>query len=169
MPSNYICSGWCCRDCLFLLANGDTDPDWTEEELAEFLVRFNKTSDEYDITLGMLREEHDCRSNHTILTADGKEREVLEDNEVEAYLNVWDAGILRVTPHELETDGDRGKDDYCEQREFSTSSCDVCGSTLHGDRHAVAFFSKTLPLTKADIMGWDAHRGEFIAVMEATV
>ena len=32
-------AGWCCTDCLFLLANGDTPAEMGETETAEYLAR----------------------------------------------------------------------------------------------------------------------------------
>lgn len=59
-----IGSGWCCVDCLFWLANGETSAEWTAEERAEFLARFNERNPAGSITLGLAREEHECRDDN---------------------------------------------------------------------------------------------------------
>lgn len=40
------------------------------------------------------------------------------------------------------TDENRDFECDCETREFSRSSCDGCGSTLHGTRHAFTMFAR---------------------------
>jgi hypothetical protein len=57
-------SGWVCVDCLFLLANGETNPEWSEAETAEFLARFAERNPAGSVTLGLGREEHDCRDSN---------------------------------------------------------------------------------------------------------
>jgi hypothetical protein len=52
-------TSWACVDCLFLLANGDTDPMWSDAEQADFLARFERGTDGAEVTLGMLATEHD--------------------------------------------------------------------------------------------------------------
>lgn len=98
----FVCSGWCCVDCLFLLANGDTPTEMSEAETLTWLADIELRNAGHDITLGMLTEDH----NDTC-------------------------------PRKL---GDRDAECDCETITFSTSPCDVCGSNLHGERHAVAFF-----------------------------
>lgn len=90
-----------CRDCVILLANGETDPDWTEEETADFLRRFAEGQEGVEhVTLGSIACEHCGRAAR-------------------------------------EADPDNTED--CEPW-FSWSACDLCGSTLGGDRgHAVAW------------------------------
>lgn len=39
-------------------------------------------------------------------------------------------------------DGPRNTDCDCETKEFDRSSCDGCGSTLHGTRHAFVVFNE---------------------------
>lgn len=99
-----VCSGWCCTDCLFFIAYGQTPADWSEAEVNEFVARIDARNPAGSVTLGMGRESHDCVNN---------------------------AG---------ETAGDLGGECECETQTFSWSSCDVCGSHLGGERHAVTFW-----------------------------
>jgi len=41
------------------------------------------------------------------------------------------------------TAGEAGGECDCETRTFSSMSCDHCGSTLAGERHAISFFKRT--------------------------
>ncbi len=54
--------GWCCADCLMWLANGETDPSWTEQERGDFFERLSQVTGDVEVTLGMLASEHadDC-------------------------------------------------------------------------------------------------------------
>ena len=107
MTDEYTCSGWACTDCLMELANGESPVDLSEEELAERQAGIQARNAGYNLTLGMLREEHSC---------------------------VDDAG---------QTEADRGGECDCEVNTFSWSPCDVCGSNLGGERHAVSFWKIT--------------------------
>ena len=49
-----------CVDCLMLVANGETDHNWTEEQREEFLARFAAGLGDAEVTLGMLAEYHSC-------------------------------------------------------------------------------------------------------------
>lgn len=91
-------TGAACVDCLILLANGETSPDWTEEETAEYLARVASRNPPGSVTLG---GDHSCR----------------------------------------DSEGNIADDCECEQLGFSWQSCDVCGSNLGGDRHAVTFWT----------------------------
>jgi hypothetical protein len=57
-----IGGGWCCVDCLFLIANGVTPTEMSEAETAEWLANFNQRNPAGSITLGLAREEHECRN-----------------------------------------------------------------------------------------------------------
>jgi hypothetical protein len=48
-------TGWACQDCVMLLANGETNPWWTEEETAAYLDRVT----DQEVTLGFDADEHD--------------------------------------------------------------------------------------------------------------
>lgn len=97
-PNGYVCSGWACTDCLFMLANGDEPSDMNSEaQLAAWREHYQATTRDYQVTLGMLRVDHTC--------PEGTE----------------------------ECD--------CEVIPFSGSRCDVCGTRLGGERHAVSFFT----------------------------
>lgn len=156
-------SGKCCIDCLMLLANGETDPDWSPEELADYLARVDHYTSGTEVTLGAFRSDHGCATNWTVTWhAPGSVRgsfrrgtlEVRADTYGEAMDEVrmaawrpWGdvpAGAWPVNArwHELETEPDRGGECECEQLGFSWSQCDVCGSVLGGDREAVVFWSQ---------------------------
>lgn len=96
--------GWCCTDCLFLLANGETPTDWSDVGLADYLNSVEQNTAGFHVALGGEHSE----------------------------------GCPNVAP-----DGSwvGSTDCDCEHREFSWSSCDVCGSTLGGSRDAVTFFA----------------------------
>ncbi len=104
MTDEYTCNGWCCVDCLIELANGEAPADLTEEELTAREEDIARRNAGYNITLGMLREDHSC------------------------------------TDENGQTAGDRGGECDCETNTFSWSACDVCGSNLGGERHAVSFW-----------------------------
>lgn len=82
--------------------------------------------------------------------ANGEEPTEMSD----ADLNRWREGFDRYTGEEItlglmasEHDCDYEQDwhtgnCYCEEQEFSWSSCDVCGSHLGGHRSAVTFWIK---------------------------
>lgn len=62
--------GWCCTDCLMLLANGDTSGNpycETEEAQEAWLALIEAKTQGCEMTLGMMREEHasDCDANET--------------------------------------------------------------------------------------------------------
>lgn len=109
MSDTYTCSGWCCTDCLILLANGEAPADLTESEVTAWQEQIDLRNHGYNLTLGMLREEHSCTN------ANGQ------------------------------TAGDLGGECDCEVNSFSWSPCDVCGSNLGGERHAVSFWKVTEP------------------------
>ena len=43
-------AGWCCTDCLMLLANGEIDPSWPEEEAADYLARVDRRTAGDEVT-----------------------------------------------------------------------------------------------------------------------
>lgn len=153
-------SGWCCTDCLMLLAYGETPADLTEDETAEYLTRVERHCEDSEVTLGMFREDHGCATNWTVTWhAPGSVRgsfrrgylEVRADSYGDAMDAIfWAAGGQGTIPdraravmarsHELETEDDRGGECECERQSFSWSSCDVCGSGLGGAREAVVFW-----------------------------
>lgn len=51
--------GWCCTDCLMLLANGETPPEMDETETEQYLAKLSNVG---EVTLGMMASEHesDC-------------------------------------------------------------------------------------------------------------
>ena len=52
---------WVCVDCLMLIANGDSNPEWSEEDERRHLDNMEQRlpSDEYVIALGDLEREFD--------------------------------------------------------------------------------------------------------------
>jgi hypothetical protein len=149
-------SGRCCVDCLILLANGDAPAGLTEDETAEYLACVERETANSEITLGMFRENHECATNWLVTwyapsDTRGSYRRGTADVRADSYADALDAAYwahgtpacawpVMARSHDLQTEDDRGGECYCEQFGFSTSSCDVCGSTLHGDRHAVVFW-----------------------------
>jgi hypothetical protein len=144
MGDEYLCNGWCCTDCLMMLANGEGNPEWTEEEAADYDKRVAHYTDGCTVTLGLMREDHGCASNWTITDQAGETYEYRAKDISEALSeHAWQhdlAEVASATAHELETEGDRGGECECEQDSFSWSQCDVCGSNLGGSRDAVCFF-----------------------------
>jgi hypothetical protein len=53
-------NGWCCVDCLMLLANGETPTEMSETETAEYLARVAQHTGERDVTLGRMLGEDGC-------------------------------------------------------------------------------------------------------------
>lgn len=53
-------NGWCCVDCLMLLANGDTPPEWDEAKTAEWLADIERQTEGCDVTLGRMFGEDGC-------------------------------------------------------------------------------------------------------------
>ena len=151
-------SGWICTDCLMLLANGETDPNWTAAERDEYLARVAQHCEGCEVTLGMFREDHPCRVNFTVTYAPtrySRKRltvEVLADDtedavyqarcayEVPAGARIFTGWPHMPRRHDLATMNDLGGECECEQTTFSWSACDVCGSNLGGARDAVVFW-----------------------------
>jgi hypothetical protein len=136
----YLCNGWCCTDCLMMLANGEGDPEWTEEEAADYDARVAHYTEGCNVTLGLMREDHECKFNWTLTDAAGETYEYYAKTITEAldehqWHNDTD-GIVSAVAHDLET----VEDCECERQSFSWSQCDVCGSNLGGSRDAVCFF-----------------------------
>lgn len=65
MPDTYVCSGWACTDCLVLLANGEDPADtMTQLEINDWHREIDRRNAGYEITLGMLREDHSCQDEN---------------------------------------------------------------------------------------------------------
>lgn len=108
-------TGWACVDCLMILANGEDNPEWSEEEAAAHHAAMDRECDGCEVTLGLMASEHD-----------------------EECPNVWHFYHPGIEYHLWRG----GQDCWCEHDEFSWSSCDVCGSQLGGSRDAVTFWPK---------------------------
>ena len=113
MSDTPLGNGLACSDCTALLANGETDGNWTEEEESEYLAAIAANdSPDIRVTLGLLADEHenDCPN---ITTDENGERE-------------WEGSA----------------DCYCEITEFTWSGCDICARPgIAGYRHAVTFWT----------------------------
>lgn len=53
-------NGWCCTDCLHLLANGETPPELSEEETDAYLARVIEAEAGGHISLGRMLGEDGC-------------------------------------------------------------------------------------------------------------
>lgn len=63
MPAHdkIICEGTACVDCVVLLANGETDPNWSQASTDEYLARVAERNPAGTVTLGSI--EHECRDS----------------------------------------------------------------------------------------------------------
>jgi len=140
----YLCAGWCCTDCLMMLANGDEPEDWTYAELEVWRTDIAHYTEGYNVVLGMFATDHDCKSNWTLTDTAGETYEYYAKDITEVLSeHAWKhdlAEVASAVAHELETEGDRGGECECEQMSFSSSWCDVCGSHLAGSRDSVTFW-----------------------------
>jgi hypothetical protein len=145
-------SGECCVDCLMLLANGETNPEWSQAECDEYLARVAEHTAGTDVTPGMFREDHPCAVNFTVtyaptrysrrrLTVEVRADDIADARE-RAYWELPAGARITGYPrrHDLATMADLGGECECEQTTFSWSPCDVCGSHLGGAREAVVFW-----------------------------
>lgn len=53
-------NGWCCTDCLVLLANGETPIEMDARETAEYLARVDHYCEGAEVTLGRMLGEDEC-------------------------------------------------------------------------------------------------------------
>jgi len=89
-----------CPDCLMMIANGETDPNWTESECNDFIARFTKST--------------------------------------EGYASINPGSDHKNCTHDLQ-----GEDCPLDEGHFSWSPCDLCKSSLGGDRYpAMAEYRK---------------------------
>jgi len=128
--------GWCCSDCLFLFANGETPVDLDEADTAAWLDEIDRKSEGLTVCLGGEHEE-DCPNMayvrpHTPRTL----KRVSRAYRRRAMRNAatWRAERKRYWTGQTDCD--------CETQEFSWSPCDTCGSRLGGSRDAVTYFKK---------------------------
>jgi hypothetical protein len=161
-----------CTDCLMLIANGDGPnyeydyPGKSEDEYAamraDYDARIDRTMAGYRITCGWGREQHDCASNVTVtpiyrrtqdngvtVTTQSEEdaKEYRFDTVSEAIeaaeFDFPDAAGFHGIAHDLETEGDRGGECYCEEDSFSERDCDHCGDHFAGTWHAATIWKIT--------------------------
>lgn len=109
MADKYVCSGYCCTDCLFYVAYGDVPTDISQADIDAWLTEVTSRNDGFSVVLGMPTDEHNdtCPRRNP-------------------------CGLDECDCSEVECD--------CETISFSSRQCDVCGSNLGGERHAVSFF-----------------------------
>jgi hypothetical protein len=60
-PEQEHANGWCCVDCLVLLANGETPPEMTEEQTAAWLAEIDRMTAGATVTLGRMLGEDGCK------------------------------------------------------------------------------------------------------------
>jgi hypothetical protein len=165
-------TAWVCRDCLFLLANGDGPnyeydyPGKTDEEYAtmraEYDANIERETDGYRITLGHGREQHACATNVTVTpiyrthqdngvdatyqrVEDEKEyrADTVSDAIGQAEFDFTDAVGFHGVSHELQTEGDAGGECECETLNFSEQDCANCGTRYAGEWHAATVWKIT--------------------------
>lgn len=67
-------SGWCCSDCIILIANGDTPPEMSEDDTAAWLAAIEKRSDGLPWVSGDGHEDFSSRSCDVCGSQDAGER-----------------------------------------------------------------------------------------------
>jgi hypothetical protein len=127
--------GRCCVDCLQWLANGELPPDWTDDQKIAFKDSFDAATAGCEVTLGMLRQYHDCLQ--TVSDCCMAEVEVV--GETTQYYICKDC--YRPCNSVQATANDLGNECECEDAGFRWSSCDTCDSGLGGDRFYVTFWT----------------------------
>jgi hypothetical protein len=151
-----------CTDCLILIANGDGPdfayqyPDKSDAEIEEmrrdYYARIDREMSGYQITLGWGREQHECASNVTVTPVyqrldERDAREYRADTVTEALdkamFDFPDAIGFHGVAHDLETEGDRGGECYCEEEGFSERDCAHCGTRYAGTWHAATVWKIT--------------------------
>ena len=97
-------SGWCCQDCLFLIADGESPLEMDQIEVDKWLaeIDFHTQGQSSPATLG--------------------------------HFHTDEAGCWHPDEECPDEDCD------CERRNFVTTPCDHCGSSLAGSRDAVTFW-----------------------------
>ena len=62
---------WICEDCLMLLANGETNPEWTEEQEAEFIAAIDeKWPADWVLAPGCSHDSHNWSDAETVTDED---------------------------------------------------------------------------------------------------
>lgn len=133
--------GWCCVDCLFMLANGENE-SWDEWETYAWEKTVEARLGDVSVDLG---GEH-VEGCPNIAQGTG---EVADESGKVFYRTDNESlgeAIARLSPHTFyDAPSQAGtwlgtSDCDCERDEFSWRPCDVCGSRLGGSRDAVHFF-----------------------------
>ncbi len=143
----------------------EKSPGEVAEMEADYYRRIEDTMRGYNITLGWGREQHDCATNVTVTPIyrndtpattcalvptgyrEGDEREYRADTVSDAISSAEfdfpDAIGFRGVSHDLETEGDRGGECYCEEESFSERDCAHCGTRYAGTWHAATIWKIT--------------------------
>jgi len=156
-----------CTDCLLYHANG-TLPDetghMTSAEAEVFLntIGLRLEGSGFRLTLGWVREQHDCKSNYTVAPAYRRTNFISSRHEDrrEFYSEGGFTGVaslaemsfpnavgLNIVSHDLKTEADRGGECDCETETFARHQCVSCGTEYAGEWHAATVW-------KADDSEW---------------
>jgi hypothetical protein len=143
-------------------------PGKSDEEYAamraDYYDRIEREMSGFRITCGWGREQHDCATNVTVTAllraettylgleppfTDGDEKEYRADTvsdaigQAEFDFTGSDVVGFRGVMHDLETEGDRGGECYCEENSFSERDCAHCGTRYAGTWHAATIWKIT--------------------------
>lgn len=118
-----------------IIANGESSPEWDEQDEQEHFAAMDHYIGDLGVSPG--GEHEPCCDNVEWVCAYSLCHQAITEN------NKYDECIssLGHEPVYLAWKGDVDCD--CETQEFSTHSCDTCGSSFGGSRHAVIFFKRT--------------------------
>lgn len=155
MTDTLTSPGWACTDCAMLVASGETPADMSGGQVTAWLAAIESRCAGCHVAPGLAREAHACRSNWTVTyvrphRVPGSYVRGTAEVLAGTYAAAVDAARwhlpagARVTvarPHDLAVASDFGRDCDCETDAFARSACDVCGSPLAGERHAVTFWT----------------------------
>ena len=135
------CTLWVCIDCMMAEANGelpdgfDEDGRSGDERRPVPWARVAEDSSIAHVTAGMLADEHeDACPNYGYLPCPNV---ACGDGDVGAEDGPYvECGSCSGDGHGPRRAWDGTHDEPCEDIDFTWSSCDGCGSTLGGSRHA---------------------------------
>ncbi len=133
--------GWCCIDCLMLFANGETPADWPRENSGwpDYIPDARTNEERTEAWLAAIDAKHAGRTS-TLGTLDHADdcpnmaRPACKSYRRRHHLRTFD------TDRGMARQWTGCADCSCETLEFSSRSCDTCGSRYAGSRHAVTFW-----------------------------